>query len=156
MPPLSVFHSRCLSPFYHSLLKIARQTKTRNIVPCSPFVRFFFSFLFIVLPYFLPAGSSSPVYSGCVFMRLVPASGLCVLLLQLALRFFGQQVRHTLQADADGGEVVQHSRRGRLQDAQSTQRDKGRVEGEHEAVVCVHALLPVSYTHLTLPTILLV
>lgn len=45
LPPLSVFRSRCLSPFYHSLLKIARQTKTRNIVPCSPFVRFFFNFL---------------------------------------------------------------------------------------------------------------
>ena len=36
---------------------------------------------------------------------------------------------------------MQHGRGGRLQDAQSTQRDEGGVEGEHEAVVCVHALL---------------
>ena len=36
---------------------------------------------------------------------------------------------------------MQHGRGGRLQDAQSTQRDEGRVEGEHETVVCMHALL---------------
>ena len=52
-----------------------------------------------------------------------------------------EEIGHALQADADGGEIMQHGRGGRLQDAQSTQRDKGRVEGEHEAVVCVHALL---------------
>ena len=52
-----------------------------------------------------------------------------------------QEIGHALQADADGGEIMQHGRGGRLQDAQSTQRDEGRVEGEHEAVVCVHALL---------------
>ena len=71
-------------------------------------------------------------------MRLVPASGLCVLLLQLALRFFGQQVRHTLQADADGGKIMQHSRGCRLQNAQCAQNDQGRVKAQHKAIVARH------------------
>lgn len=74
-------------------------------------------------------------------MRLVPASGLCVLLLQLALRFFGQQVRHTLQADADGGKIMQHSRGCRLQNAQCAQNDQGRVKAQHKAIVARHTAL---------------
>ena len=61
--------------------------------------------------------------------------------LQLRNLILRQEVGHALEADADGGEVVQHGRRSRLQDAQRTQRDEGRVEGEHEAIVGVHALL---------------
>ena len=33
--------------------------------------------------------------------------------------FLGDEVGHDLEADADGGEVVQHGRRRRLQDAHS-------------------------------------
>ena len=35
---------------------------------------------------------------------------------------------HALQADADGGEIMQHGRGGRLQDAQSTQRDEAELK----------------------------
>ena len=41
---------------------------------------------------------------------------------------------HISQADAKGGKVMQHGAGGRGQDAQSPQKDEGRVEAEHKAV----------------------
>ena len=55
--------------------------------------------------------------------------------LQLRNLILRQEVGHALEADADGGEVVQHGRRRRLQDAHCPQHNEGRVEGQHKAVV---------------------
>ena len=46
-------------------------------------------------------------------------------------RLLLQQVCHAAQADAKGGKVMQHGAGGRGQDAQSPQKDEGRVEAEH-------------------------
>ena len=56
-------------------------------------------------------------------------------------RLLLQQVCHAAQADAKGGKVVQHGAGGRRQDAQSPQKDEGRVEAEHKAVIAAHPLL---------------
>ena len=60
---------------------------------------------------------------------------------QLGHALLLQEVGHALEADANGGQVVQHGAGGRLQDAHGTQHDEGGVEAQHKVIVCAHPAL---------------